>query len=162
MVTAVLHATFALANLGKLAQQRAADAEVRDYGSRMGRFHAAVHEELSRLAAASRLTLPAGPGDAHRADQQRLSRVTGREFDRAYVLQMVKDQEVLARLLEQAAREHEDDEMGVWAEKTLTVVRGHLHRARVIGARLGGDTSGGSVHDFLWGCQSRSDLGRSG
>lgn len=87
-------AIFDLANVadietGKLAAQRAQSKEVRDFGKMLADVHTAVRQQGQDLAKKLGVTpaLPHGDtmGDQHAAVMARLSRLSGVEFDRAFL-----------------------------------------------------------------------------
>lgn len=135
--------------LGRLAQERAADADVRAFGAMMVEKHTTAGTDLKRIADRHNVRPetadPAsGPnagkaeyGDRDNADFERLSKLSGAEFDREYLELMVDDHEKAVRELEDKA--DDDDEhadVKEWATKTLPEVRQHLERAKMLRERL--------------------------
>src|SRR3954470_23637356 len=86
--------TAALMNLaeirtGRLAVEKAGDAEVRRFGQMMVDHHGKANHELADLAQQRGLTLPDRVDEAHLMDATHLSGLQGVEFDREYMGLMV-------------------------------------------------------------------------
>ena len=119
--------------LGRLAEERAASADVRAFGRMMVEAHTVAGTELKRIAGRHGLTHENGERAGATDDGlfDRLSQLEGAAFDRAYMDAMVDDHEDAVDALEDKAGdagEHAD--VKAWASKTLPEVRQHLERAR--------------------------------
>jgi putative membrane protein len=124
-------------SLGNLAAERASSADVKQFAQRMVTDHGKANQELSWLAQQKGWTVPSGPAPKHKAEEQRLGRLTGVAFDKAYMQHMVKDHEKDVRMFEEAARRLDVAELKAWIEKTLPTLRQHLESARSIATSLG-------------------------
>jgi putative membrane protein len=143
--------------VGQLAQARASDSNVKAFAERMVKDHGASNEELMSLAKTKGVTLPppvkmttdatrnpdpsvpgaAEPGARGTSGASNpLAALTGAEFDRAYMNQMVGDHEKTVQLFEQESTSGQDAEVKAWAAKKLPTVREHLTQARSIRDRL--------------------------
>lgn len=123
--------------LGRLAQERGADADVRAFGALMVEKHTMAGTELKRIA--NRHNVPAEDAGAKDDDDEfeRLSKLSGAEFDRAYLDLMVDEHEdAIDDLQEKANNNDEHADVKEWATKTLPEVRQHLERARTLRERL--------------------------
>lgn len=116
--------------LGRLAEQQGADDRVKEYGRRMVADHGQKNDELARIATGKGMTPPAEPTAQQRADAQRLGRLNGEAFDRAYARQMVVDHRKTVALFEKQARSGRDPELKDFAERTLPALREHLQMAQ--------------------------------
>jgi putative membrane protein len=138
--------------VGKLAQSRASDSNVKAFADRMVKDHGAANTELMSLAKSKGVMLPPSPdrrsttADAAKPESgatgtsgQRpdpLESLKGAEFDRAYMTKMVEDHEKTVQLFEQEANSGKDAEVKAWAAKTLPTLREHLSQARSVRDRL--------------------------
>lgn len=123
--------------LGRLAQERGADADVRAFGAMMVEKHTMAGTELKRIA--NRHNLPAEDNAARDDDDEfeRLSKLSGAEFDRAYLDLMVDEHEDAIDALEEKANDNDEHaDVKEWATRTLPEVRQHLERARTLRERL--------------------------
>ena len=84
-----LRASLAEARMGELAAQQSDDARVRDYGTKLKRDHTAHAAEIGRLLAPLGVPIPAEPSAEALAQLAALTRLTGKEFDAAFVQQMI-------------------------------------------------------------------------
>lgn len=115
--------------LGRLAQEKAADAQVKSFGQRMETDHSKAGSELRALIAQKGLTIPGGlPPDAL-ALKNRLDKLQGATFDQAYMRAMVDDHVKDVRAFEMAAKSTDPDIKG-FAEKTLPTLHEHLKLAQ--------------------------------
>src|SRR5262249_32671391 len=77
--------------LGQMAAEKASDADVKAFGQRMVGDHTKVNDDLKTIASKQGIDLPTSLDSKHKAMVDRLSKLSGSEFDRAYVREMVKD-----------------------------------------------------------------------
>lgn len=118
--------------LGRLAQDKATSAEVRQFAEMMVRDHSKANEELKQIAEREGVQLPSAMDEKHREQHDRVSRLSGAEFDREYMRIMVDNHEASAERFERQANEGSDPELKQFAAKTLPTVRQHLERAKQI------------------------------
>lgn len=126
--------------LGRLAQERGGSADVRAFGAMMVEKHTMAGTELKRIATrhekAGAVTHEARENGKD-GDFERLSKLSGAEFDRAYLDLMVGGHEKAVRALEDKANDNgEHADVREWATKTLPEVKQHLERARNLRERL--------------------------
>ena len=123
--------------LGRLAQERGGSADVRAFGALMVEKHTIAGTELKRVATRHNVAPKADAGDDHDDLFERLSKLSGEAFDRAYLDAMVEDHEDAIDALEgKAGRTDEHADVAEWATKTLPEVKHHLERARSLRERL--------------------------
>src|SRR5579864_3651439 len=77
--------------LGKLATEKASNEEVKKFGQRMVDDHSKANDQLKDVAAQKHIDLPTEPSARDKATKARLEKLSGEEFDRAYMRDMVKD-----------------------------------------------------------------------
>jgi putative membrane protein len=124
--------SMAEAELGQLAADKASNAKVKEFGQRMVTDHGKAGDELKTLAASKNITLPTAINAKHKATKDRLSKLSGAAFDRAYMADMVKDHQMDAVAFHKEATSGHDAEIKAWAGKTASVVDEHLKMARDI------------------------------
>jgi len=125
--------------LGRLAQERGASADVRAFGAMMVEKHTMAGTELKRIANRHNVPAPDAARDKDDADGplERLSKLSGAEFDRAYLDLMVEEHEDAIDALEDKARDNDEHaDVKDWAAKVLPDVRQHLQRAKDLRERL--------------------------
>jgi predicted outer membrane protein len=85
--------------LGRLAAERAANADVKAFGQMMVKDHTQAGNELMQIAKQSNIQWPTQLDQKHRDLVDRLSKLQGAAFDRAYMNPMVSGhQEVASEL----------------------------------------------------------------
>jgi putative membrane protein len=124
--------------LGRLAERKTTNADVRSFGRHMIEDHSASMDELSKLAQKKGIQLPSGPDDAHVRDAERLTGTIGAVFDRMYVRMMVDDHVKAVALFKKAMDDAADSDVRAWAQATLPKLREHLKMARDLDAKIGG------------------------
>ena len=124
--------------LGKLAEQRASNAEVKSFGARMVKDHTAANKELATLAARKGVGFPTRMDRKDEELRDRLSKLSGPAFDRAYMQEMTTDHEHDVAEFHQAAEASSDPDVREFAVHTLPTLTSHLDEARRIQAALGG------------------------
>ena len=77
--------------LGQLAADHGASDEVKKFGQRMVTDHGKANDELKSLAQQKNITLPTELDGKHKATHDRLSKLSGAQFDRAYMQDMLQD-----------------------------------------------------------------------
>jgi len=123
---------------GKLAAQKATDAEVKRYGQMMSTDHTKAGDEMKRLAAKNTITLPDTMSQMHQDMQKRLSGLSGAEFDKQYMSHMVAEHEKTVNLFTMGSQSAQDPEVRAFAQKTLPTLQTHLDQTRKINDRLSG------------------------
>ncbi len=112
--------------LGKLATEKASKDDVKKFGQRMVDDHGKANDELKSLAQSKQITLLAAPDAKHKETIDRLSKLSGEAFDRAYVQEMLKDHQKDVAAFRTESRSGKDPEVKAWAGKTLPTLEEHL------------------------------------
>jgi putative membrane protein len=124
--------------LGKLASERASSDAVKQFGQRMAADHGKAYDELKDLAQQKGLALPADLDPKHRQLQERLSKLSGAAFDRAYVEEMVKDHRKDVSEFRREAAQARDADLKAWAGKTLPTIEDHFKQVQQLQAQVKG------------------------
>jgi putative membrane protein len=128
-VTKVAKGGMAEVELGKLATEKAASDEVKKFGQRMVDDHSKANEELKTLAQNKKITLPTDVDAKEKALHDRLMKLSGPEFDRAYMRAMLTDHREDVAEFRKEARSGNDPDVKAWAAKTLPTLEEHLKLA---------------------------------
>lgn len=115
---------------GQLALTRAVNAGVRDYAQMMISGHSRANMQLKRLAARERVNLPNDTDMKHKALANRLAKLSGSPFDRAYMAAMVKGHQDAIALFQKQASSGRDPEVRRWAASMIPSLQQHLQAAR--------------------------------
>jgi len=127
--------------MGKLAQQKAKDPAVKQFGQMMVTDHTKANEELKALAAKKNYQLPADAG-SHKDDIDDLNKSTS--FDKDYVDAMVDDHESDVKAFQRQAENGSDPDVKAFAAKTLPTLQKHLDAIKAIQAKMNGGGSTGN------------------
>ncbi len=110
-VTDQLVAGMAEIELGKMAAQKGASARVKQFGQMMVDDHTKAGNELKQVVATFGITEPTQLDDKHRDLQEKLSKLSGAEFDREYMDAMVDGHQDVIDQLESRV---DKDSLNVW------------------------------------------------
>ncbi len=116
--------------LGKLAQDKASSQEVKDFGKRMVDDHGKEIERLSKIASEDGVKLPSQLDRKHEKTYDRLSKLSGAEFDRAYMKEMTSDHKKDVSEYQKAAKSAKDDELQQHAQQAVPTLREHEKMAQ--------------------------------
>lgn len=139
-VTKAAGASMAEVELGKMALEKAASEEVKKFAQRMIDDHSRANDALKTLAQSKNITLPDGTDPHVTATENRLSKLSGASFDRAFMQAMIVDHRKAVNDFRLASRSAKDAEVKGWAAKTLPTLEEHLKMAQTTNSAVG--TSG--------------------
>ncbi len=97
--------------LGNLAVQKAASSDVKQFGQRMVDDHSRAGNELKQFASGKNVSLSSEIGAEHREVMDWLSKLSGKEFDRAYMADMLKDHEKDVAAFERVSQHGDDPDL---------------------------------------------------
>jgi putative membrane protein len=123
--------------LGRLAAKQAASEDVKKFGQRMVDDHSKANDELKHLAQSEGITLPVDMDEKAKATQQRLAKLSGTDFDRAYMEEMVKGHMKDVTAFEQESEQAKDPDVKQWATKILPTLKEHLDLAHKTAEKVG-------------------------
>jgi putative membrane protein len=129
--------------LGKIAQQNAASADVKAFGERMVTDHGKANSELKEVAASAGISLPADMTSEHKSHVNQLQNQKGAAFDRAYVQQMLKHHQKDVAEFEKASQSVTNADIKKFATGTLPTLREHLKEIQSIHSNMAGSEAGG-------------------
>jgi putative membrane protein len=127
--------------LGKVAVEKASSPDVKQFGQRMIDDHGKASEELKTWASGKNLSLPTELDAKSQATKDRLSKLSGPAFDRAYISDMVRDHNKDVADFQRAEKTCKDADLKAWVQKTLPTLQEHQKMARDISMKVVG-TSG--------------------
>ena len=122
----------------KLAATRAVNAEVRAFAEKLVTDHTAAGTELKTFAQTKNVVWKDDDPDlkVKMTKHESLQTLTGAEFDKEYLEDMISDHENAIVLFSNEVLKGKDAAIKSWAEKTLPGLREHLKVARDLKARL--------------------------
>nr|ALS90711.1 protein of unknown function (DUF4142) [uncultured bacterium] len=121
--------------LAKLAVDKASSEEVKQYAQRLVDDHTKANDELTQLASQKGVMVPHDE-KAMMKGKDKLSKLSGADFDREFMSLMVKDHTKAVKEFEEASNKSKDTDLKDWAAKTLPALREHLQMARDINTKV--------------------------
>ena len=118
--------------LGKLATEKASNPEVKKFGQRMVDDHSKANEQLKQMAAEEHVKLPENLSAKDKATKARLEKLSGDEFDKAYMRDMVKDHKQDVAEFQKESKSAHDPAVKNFAQQTLPTLQDHLKEAEKI------------------------------
>lgn len=122
--------------LGQLAKEKAKSQEVKDFAQRMVTDHGKANEELKSLVG-NKMELPTKLEHKHKSMVDKLSKLTGDQFDKEYAKDMVKDHKKDVEKFRKESKKVKDPQLKAWIDKTLPVLEQHLQQAKEMAQKLG-------------------------
>jgi putative membrane protein len=116
--------------LGQLAKDKAQSEPVKTFADRMVTDHGKANDELKTLAQQKNITLPTDSGAKHKATKDRLSKLSGAAFDKAYMQEMLTDHRKDVSEFQKESRTGKDPDVKAWAAKALPTLEEHLQMAQ--------------------------------
>ena len=108
--------------------------------------HGKANDELKSLAERENVTLPTSVSKDEQKQIDRLSKLHGSAFDKAYMQAMVQDHEKDVAKFRQESKTASDSDVKDFASHTLPTLEEHLQMARDISGQSGGTTAGTRRH----------------
>lgn len=123
--------------IAELGVKKATNSGVKTFAEMIVKDHALASEELKKLAATKGVDLSVGiePKQAERI--QELEKVSGAEFDKNFLAEMVSDHKNNVSDFEEASTNSKDADLKSWVNKMIPTLKTHLDRAN----QLNGDAS---------------------
>ncbi|HEX4075957.1 MAG TPA: DUF4142 domain-containing protein [Candidatus Acidoferrales bacterium] len=116
--------------LGGLAQQKGSSDTVKDFGKRMVEDHTQANDKLKQVASQENMKLPENLNKHDQKVYNKLSQLSGAEFDRAYARDMVRDHKDDIAAFQQEANNGQDRAVKNFASQTLPTLQDHLKMAQ--------------------------------
>ncbi|NDI98033.1 DUF4142 domain-containing protein [Flavobacterium sp. LaA7.5] len=118
--------------LGKMAQQKATNAGIKEYGKMMVEQHTKASEKTKDLAQSMNVTLPMAITEDGKEAWEDLNDETGMDFDKKYINMMVDGHEKTIKMMEEASEEAQSEKIRRWASDMLPTHREHLQKAKTL------------------------------
>jgi putative membrane protein len=123
--------------LGQLAQTKASNPAVKDFGAMMVKDHSAANDKLKALAASERVSLPDSPSMMQKASKTKLDMLSGDSFDKSYVKGMIDDHKEDIKEFQKEIAEGKDPQAKAFASATLPTLKMHLQKIQSIAVSAG-------------------------
>jgi putative membrane protein len=118
--------------LGHLALEKSSSPQVKQFAQRMIDDHSKAEDQLKQVASEENVTLPDSPNAEQKATKDRLEKLSGSSFDRAYMKDMVTDHTKDVSEFKMEARDAKDPAVKNYASQTAPIIESHLKEAKSI------------------------------
>ncbi|MDN5285650.1 MAG: hypothetical protein JWR38_1924 [Mucilaginibacter sp.] len=130
--TSAANAGLAEVAVGKVAEQKAVNQQVKAFAAMMVKDHSKANDELTAIAKTKNITLPTEPGEDKQKELADLSAKSATDFDKAYVNAMVDGHKKAVALFEDGSKNCKNPELKAFATNTLPTIKGHLAEIETI------------------------------
>jgi putative membrane protein len=119
--------------LGKLATQKASSDAVKQFGQKMVDDHTKANDQLKEIASKENINIPDSLDSKHQSRIEKLSKLSGPDFDKAYVKDQVKDHKKDVSEFKSEAENGSNPNIKQFASTTLPTLQQHLSMAQDLG-----------------------------
>jgi putative membrane protein len=127
--------------LGQSAQSRATNAAVKQFAQRMVTDHSSMQNQLTSTASTSGQTFTPSLDSEHERQVNRIERLSGAEFDRAYMNLMIQAHQNDVSQFQTQSQSARSTQVRTLASNSLPVLQQHLSLAVQVGNQVGADTT---------------------
>ena len=123
--------------LGKLAQEKSTNADIKDLGKSMEKAHTKGLEDLKGLASKKGISIPTeNTEDVKDAWTKLNDKTDQKDFNKAYADKMVSGHKDAIDLFEKQSTESSDADIRAWATSMLPELRKHLDHAVIVQSKV--------------------------
>jgi putative membrane protein len=122
--------------MSRMALEKSANSDVKDFAHMIEMDHKAALENLKDLMSKSDVQVLKGLPSELQHDIDRMSSLTGSEFDREFINMMVSDHQKAIEMFNDEESSTQDPDMKMYVENTLPILEMHLDKARQLQAKL--------------------------
>jgi putative membrane protein len=115
---------------GKLAVERGSSEGVKKFGQHAIDHHTQLNDELMQLASKKGVMLPKKMGKKEQESLDKIAKLSGPDFDKAYLEMEIKDHSKDLSAFQKEAKEAKDPDVKAWAAKSVEAIEEHLKMAR--------------------------------
>jgi putative membrane protein len=115
--------------LSKLAEEKASNPDVKAFAEKMVAEHTKMSASMKPFAVAWGLTPPTGPDADHQKDLDKLSKLSGKDFDKEYIDIMVSDHSKALTAFTKEAKDTKDMKFQAVVIEGKTAVAAHKNMA---------------------------------
>jgi putative membrane protein len=116
--------------LGKLAAQKASSDAVKQFGQKMVDDHTKANDQLKEIASKENISIPDSLDPKHQSRIEKLSKLSGPDFDKAYAKDQVKDHQKDVSEFKSEAENGSNPNIKQFASTTLPTLQEHLSMAK--------------------------------
>ncbi|MRX38968.1 DUF4142 domain-containing protein [Flavobacterium sp. LC2016-23] len=122
--------------IGKLAQTKSTNVEVKKFGKMLVDEHTKSASEVSALAKAKNFTLPTSLTEEGQEEYNKLNEKSGIDFDKKFADMMIDGHEKAIDKLRKTSEDAKDEDVKVWASNSIAGLTAHLEHAKLLKQNL--------------------------
>jgi putative membrane protein len=115
--------------LGKIAQQKSQSEDVKKLAETIVKDHEEASQKLMPIAQTLGVDLAEEIAEGQKDDVDDFEKLSGEDFDRKYVAEMVKDHRRDTKEFDEAAQNAKDPQLKAWAGEVAPKLHNHLQMA---------------------------------
>ncbi|MES2113004.1 MAG: DUF4142 domain-containing protein [Bacteroidota bacterium] len=119
-------------DLGKLALQKGVSKQVKNFGLMMVKDHSKINDMVKAIAVTKNISIPKAPGAKEQKIISKLTGKSGKDFDKAYIDDMIEDHQDDIKAFQTAAKKCLDPDVKSFAAKTIPILQEHLDAINAI------------------------------
>ena len=123
-----IEGNFAEVSMGDLAQKNGQSDAVKSFGKMLSTDHAAANQEAMDAAKGMGMNPPSGPNAKQKADYDKMSKMSGANFDKTFATHMVADHQKDIAQYKKASKMK--DAAGEYASRQIDTLEKHLDTAK--------------------------------
>src|SRR5215203_1268923 len=127
-------------SLGRMAQQKAMNTQVKQFAQRMVTDHQSMQNEWRAVASQGGVTIAGTVNPTYQQQVTRLNQLTGAEFDRVFMSAMVQNHQAAVNACQARGMNSRSTEVRALVTKGLPRIQEHLRVARQVSAKVSGDS----------------------
>lgn len=112
--------------IGKLAMEKSSKDPVKQFARKMVDDHTRLNRHLARIAGKEGYAVPGSLDSKHQARLDKLAKLSGAEFDRAYLKDQTRSQNRDVQAFEWESQSGTDGQLKAFTLKTLPTMQEHL------------------------------------
>ena len=116
--------------LGKLATEKASRDEIKQFGQKMVDEHTKANDQLKELASKDNIPMPDALDSKHQSRIDKQSKLSGNDFDKAFVKDQLKDHQATVRDFSAEAQSGTDPNVKTFASNMLPALQQHLEQVK--------------------------------
>jgi putative membrane protein len=124
-------------SLGQLAERKAENSEVRQFAQRMVADHNKLQNDWMNMASRNGVAFKAGFGKNHRKKLDQLQKLSGKDFDRAYMTLMIQNHKDYVDYFRKEGRAANSAPVRNLVSAGLPMLEQHWNTAKQIGVKVG-------------------------
>lgn len=126
--------------MAQLAQQKASDNNLKQMAQHLMNDHQQNEQQIKQVAEQQGVTLPTQPDSKDKAKYDRLSKLNGSQFDKAFIREQLRDHQKDVAMFQHASSNAKDQAVKQYAANTLPKLQQHLEMVQSSAQQLGVST----------------------